>query len=236
MRPHRHVGGSSTGTPRSGLAAVTPFLTALALSAFAYLSALPQNGVAGSSLQSETSRYGRMQMVLEKTFLRIDVVRLEVQLGPEDADRIEAAVRDRERSRELTDSIANISIYSRDALITTEFRRNLSARQFLGGTQDNLRIVRDAGLIGEDHYEELSEGLPVWFDFIADRGIRKGDRLIYEVRGDSLHTQFVGAAGETLMERTDVSAARCLAVLGSYFARGSEFRDGLISSLFSDEE
>ena len=161
MRPHRHVGGSSTETPRPGLAAVTPFLTALALSAFAYLPALPQDGVAGSSLQSETSRYGRMQMVLEKTFLRIDVVRLEVQLGPEDADRIEAAVRGRERSRELTDSIANISIYSRDAFITAEFRRNLSARQFLGGTQDNLRIVRDAGLIGEDHYEELSEGLPV---------------------------------------------------------------------------
>jgi hypothetical protein len=39
-------------------------------------------------------------------------------------------------------------------------------------------------------------------------------------------------SGELLLDQTDAGSSPRLSVLGSYFVRGSEFREGLIGSLF----
>ncbi len=49
-----------------------------------------------------------------------------------------------------------------------------------------------------------------------------------------LRSQYRSAAGEVLLDQTDVGAERRLSVLGSYFVRKSDFRDGLIKSVLSD--
>jgi hypothetical protein len=67
---------------------------------------------------------------------------------------------------------------------------------------------------------------------LEERGIYDGDRIVYRIHGDALRTQFIAVSGELLLDQTDAGTAPRLSVLGSYFVRGSEFREGLIGSLF----
>jgi hypothetical protein len=176
--------------------------------------------------------YARMRMLWEKTFLKVDVLTLEVRVDPETRDRLAALAGGRTLSKRLADSLAAAVIDTRDAFIRIRFERDVSLKQFLSGVDDNLRKARDAGIIDAAAYDTISAGLPRWFGFLSERGIEDGDRILYRIRGDTLRTVFVSVGGDVLLDQTDVGAERRLAVLGSYFVQGSDFREGLIRSLF----
>ncbi len=180
--------------------------------------------------------YSRMQTVLEKTLFKVDVVNVDVWLGDETAARLEELVSGRRYSKEIADSVAEIAIRAQDAFIRVEFLRDVSIDQFLDGADDNLKRVLKVGVITEADYEMISAGMPVWYSFLEERGIRDGDLMRYRIRGDSLRTQFLSAKGELLMDQTDVGPERRRSVLGSYFVRKSDFRDGLLESLFGEGE
>ena len=179
--------------------------------------------------------YARMSMLWEKTIFKVDVLTVEVRFDSATAHALEAVARGRSYARPLADSIAAIATEARDALVRIEFQRNVSLRQFLDGVRDNLRKVRDAGLIGPADYDTITAGLPRWFAFLAERGIRDGDRILYRIRGDTLRTIYLDRDGAIALDQTDVGPERRLAVLGSYFVRGSDFREGLVRSLFKRE-
>ncbi len=182
-----------------------------------------------------TGPYSRMSTLLEKTIFKVDVLTLEVWLGAEDTRQLEGLVEGRRRTDALADSIAEVAIHSKDALVSSRFERGVSLDQFLGGIDDNLRLVMSAGLISDADYERITEELPRWYAFLAERGIHDGDRQRYRIRGDSLRTQYWAASGELLLDQTDVGASARLAVLGGYYVRGSDFRKGLIKSLFPND-
>jgi len=177
-----------------------------------------------------------MQTTLEKTLLKVDVVSVNVWLGDETAAGLEELVSGERYSKELADSVAEIAIRSRDAFIRVEFLRNVNLGQFLDGADDNLKRTLKAGVITEADYEMISAGMPVWYSFLEERGIRDGDVMRYRIRGDTLRTQFLSVEGELLMDQTDVGPERRRSVLGSYFVRKSDFREGLIKSLFGEGE
>lgn len=179
-------------------------------------------------------RYAEMQMLLEKTFLKIDVLTLEVRLGDEDAEKLERLVSGQKRSAEIEDSVAAVAIASRDAWVRTTFQRGISLDQFLDGAGKDLSAARDAGVVSEDTYNELTNGLPIWFGFLVERGILDGDQILYRIRGDTLLTRYVALGGETTMERLEVDLKLCRAVLATYFVKGSQYRKGLMKSLFAD--
>lgn len=176
--------------------------------------------------------YARMQMLWEKTFLKVDVLTLEVRVDSETRDRLAALAGGRAFSKRLADSLAAVAIDARDAFIRIRFERHVRLDQFLSGVDDNLRKARDAGIIDAAAYDTIAAGLPRWFGFLSERGIADGDRILYRIRGDTLRTIFVSVRDEVLLDQTDIGAERRLAVLGSYFVRGSDFRDGLLRSLF----
>ena len=178
--------------------------------------------------------YARMHMLWEKTFLKVDVLTLDVRVGPETAERLRAIAEGREgraESRARADSLAAAAIEARDAFISVRFERDVSLGQFLDGVRDNLRRARDAGIIDAAAYDTITAGLPRWFGFLAGSGIRDGDRILYRIRGDTLRTVFLAREGGVRLDQTDVGAERRRAVLGSYFVRGSDFRGGLLRSL-----
>ena len=80
--------------------------------------------------------------------------------------------------------------------------------------------------------EQVVANLPVWYSFLDERNIRKGDRMHYRVHGDTLHSQYVGVDGEIFLDQKDLGESPRLAEMGSYFVRGSSFREKLIKSLF----
>lgn len=177
--------------------------------------------------------YARMSMLWEKTIFKVDVLTVEVRVDSATAQAIEAVARGRSDSKAVADSIAAIAVGARDAFVRIEFQRNVSLGQFLDGVRDNLRRVRDAGLIGPAHYDTIAGGLPRWFGFLAERGIHDGDRILYRIRGDTLRTLYVGDDREVALDQIDVGPERRLAVLGSYFVRGSDFREGLVQSILA---
>lgn len=180
-----------------------------------------------------------MAMLLEKSIFQVDVLQLEVRLGPEATMRLDsliAASGSASASPDvLGDSVAAIALGARDALTSLEFLRDVGLGRFLDGIRDNLRRAEEGGLITPAEFEGISSALPAWYDFLRDRGIRSGDRMLQRVRGDSLRTVYISAAGDTLLDQADVGSHRRLAVLGGYFAPGSDFREGLVESLLGTD-
>jgi hypothetical protein len=170
-------------------------------------------------------------MLLERTLFQVDVLTVELRLGPDVADRVRALV----EAGASRDSIAETVLRSRDAWIRVEFVRDVAMDRFLDGVRQDLSRTVEAGIIPPRTYREISARLPRWYRFLDGRGIREGDELLYRVRGDTLHSGFRAASGERLMQQTQVGREHRLAVLGSYLVAGSSFRQGLIRSLLDGD-
>ncbi|MFW6088706.1 MAG: hypothetical protein ACODAB_03065 [Gemmatimonadota bacterium] len=178
-----------------------------------------------------TGSYGHMHMLLERTIFKVDVLTLDVRLGPSTADRIEELLTKPGESAGLSDSVAVAALEANDVLARIEFHRDLGLERFLDGIRDNLRRATRAGFVTPAQFRRISDDLPHWYSALADRGIRSGDRMYQRVRSDTLRTVYVGADGDVLLDQVDVGPERRLAVLGGYFAPGSDFREGLVASV-----
>lgn len=177
-------------------------------------------------------------MLLEKSIFQVDVLRLEVRFGPEATMRLDSLVAASASASdldELADSVAAIALAARDALTSLAFLRDVGLDRFLKGIRDNLGRALAGELITQGEFDGISRALPTWYAFLEDRGIRSGDRMLQRIRGDSLRTVYISAAGDTLLDQADTGAHRRLAVLGGYFAPGSDFREGLVESLVGQD-
>ncbi len=178
--------------------------------------------------------YSAMHTLFEKTIFKVDVLTLDVRFGPEPARRLEALAAGRPYSSTLADSIAAVAVDARDAWARLRFERNVSLVRFLDGIRKNLKSALQAGIIDADSYDDISRDLPVWYQFLAADGIHDGDEMFYRIRGDTLHTAYRAVTGEVLLDQIDIGPERRLSVLGGYFAPKSDFRKGLVKSLFEN--
>ncbi len=176
--------------------------------------------------------YARTCTLLERTIFRVDVLTVDLRFGPETARRIRRLA----RADAARDTIARIAMRSRNAFARIEFVRDVGMDRFLDGIRRDLRRATDAGVIGRGTFHTISSSLPDWYDFLEERGVRDGDRLLYRVRGDTLHSGYRAADGDWLLQQTDVGPERRLSVLGSYLVEGSSFRKGLLDSLLGPVE
>lgn len=206
--------------------AIFPMLTATLVGQSADLPATPNLEGLGNAA------YSHMRTKLEKTIFKVDVLDVDVWLGEADAQRLGGWVKGKSYSDRLADSVSAVAIHSRDALVRIQFLRDISLSQFLDGIDENMRHLPEEGILQRSDYERISAGLSVWFDFLTEGGIQKEDEVFYRIRGDTLRTMYRSADGRILLDQTDVGPASRLSVLGSYFVRGSDFREDLIKSLF----
>lgn len=177
-----------------------------------------------------------MEMLLEKSIFDVNVLRLRVRFGPETAARIGELAEGRDYSDALADSLAAVVLEARGMWARVRFLRGFGYDRFLEGTRENLEKAREAGIFDSETFERVSARLPEWYGFLEGRGIREGDVMRFRVRGDTIRTRFTAADGETLADRTDVDALQRLSVPARYFAPGTDFREGLIRSLFGEEQ
>jgi hypothetical protein len=139
-----------------------PYLTATAVivvllvSGLAASSAIPADPIPRPGSEPSLTTFA----LLEKTIFKVDVLALELWLGPETVKRLThlLPVQDDDRSRE---AVARIALDSRDAWAELVFKRGISLDQFLGGIDENMRRARDAGLITPEGYERVATGLPL---------------------------------------------------------------------------
>ena len=109
--------------------------------------------------------------------------------------------------------------------------RNASLGEFLDAARDNLARARNAGYISSDVFATSWRGVQTDFARLAGRGFKDGDRLIYRARADSLQTT-VRSGDRVLLDVTSRDPGARLSMIASYFAPRSDFRKGLIKSLF----
>ena len=167
---------------------------------------------------------GHMSMVFEKTLLSVDVLRLDLQVDG-------ACVAKLEKVRSNPDSVAACVMEAPESWVHMQFLRSVSQGKFFGGIRSNLAKARRAGFITADHEKRVGAQLPEWYGFLAKRGVKKGDVLVYWIRGTVMKTSYYDPQGAVLFNLTQENPEARSGVLGSYMAPGSDFREGLIKSL-----
>lgn len=179
-------------------------------------------------------RGATMEYLVERTILKVDVLVLTVRVDRPTASKL-AGLLDAESkySRSEEETVAEIVMGADEGVATIRFLRNITLAQFLEGVDEDMGHARDAGWIEAQTFADITTSLPTWFEFLSDRGIRKGDVLTYHVSGDSLRTTYrqVGES-ELIFDQTDVGRQNVLALWGGYYAPGSSFREGLTRSLW----
>lgn len=190
------------------------------------------------SLRDETLAHGpfaTMHALLEKSIFNFDIVTVDIRLSPGLQARLESLLAGRDRTSALADSAAGLTVDARDVWVRVLFKRGISLDQFVDAGRKNARRAHEAGFISERTFSEVYYNLPVWYDFLRERRIEKGDEMHYRIRGDSLRTVYCGVGGEVFLDQLDIGAERRLSVMGGYFAPRSDFREDLLESLWTRE-
>ena len=180
------------------------------------------------------SRYAVMEMLLEKTIFKVNVLRLEVRVDTATARRLESLVRSAHRRQEVEDSIALAVLAAPHAMARVTFERNISLKQFLDAVEDGMQKTADAGWLSEEEFLDINGWMPRWFGFLAEDGIRDGDVITYRLSGDTLRTVYRTVSGDIPFDEILVGRKHRYGVLGAYFAPKSSFRKKLLRSLFRD--
>lgn len=176
--------------------------------------------------------FASMHMLLQKTVLKINVANIDVRFDKQTQSKLAELARDKQYSYALDDQLARVAIAAPHAVVQMQFVRDIPLNRWIGVVRDNLELAREAGLIGRDLEQKVSNGIPQWFAPLADRGYKKGDRLLYAITPDTFRTVVVSEGGQVLLDMGEHEAGSRRVVLSSYFAPKSDTREPLIRSLW----
>ena len=205
---------------------------ALTLGILAVLAGAPSSGRSQSAAEPlGRVPWSHMHTLLQKTLFKVDVLNLDICFDAATARRFAAIAARSPLEGAAADSIVRAALGGSRAFARVEFARDVSLDQFLEGVGEDLRNAVATGVLADSVYRAISAGLPRWYAFAAQRGIRKGDLLLYDLAPDSVRTVFLGREGRTLLDQTERGRARRNSPMASWLAPGSGFRSGLLRSL-----
>lgn len=177
--------------------------------------------------------YASMEMLYERTILRVNVLHLTLRFDPDTAQRLERLAAGNRYHAALAETVVDTALEATDVLVRTRFLRAVSLGQYLDGIRGNLADARVAGYLTPEEETAIGAGIGEEYEPLRDRGIRAGDTVWYRVRGDRLDVVLEAANGDQPLEITVEGPEHRRAVLGGYLAPGSDFREPLVRSLFS---
>jgi hypothetical protein len=178
--------------------------------------------------------YATMHMLLQKTFLRINVATIEVRVDKPTQTQLSGLAGGKSFSDSLAPQLTQAVIGAQRAVVQMKFKRDVSLDRWMGVVRENLEQTRKAGLIDAGLEKRVSQELPQSFAALKSRGYEKDDRLIYDIAPGRLRTVVLSGSGQALVDRLDEDPGVRRVVLCSYFAPGSDFRDPLLRSLFEN--
>ena len=173
----------------------------------------------------------RLEAKLEKTIFQVDVIALDLWLGPASADEVSRLCAATDLGSVPRDSLAAIVAGSRDARTRMVLQRDVSLDRFLDGVIEDMGRAHEAGLLGAEGFQLVATGLPIWLAPLRADGLRKGDRFLYTIAGDTLRTVVERRDGNVVIDQTDLGAEHRRALLGSLVAPGGGFADELLGQL-----
>lgn len=175
--------------------------------------------------------YSLAHMLLEKTILNVDVLTLDVRFGKEAQAKIAGIAAGKGYSADLAKQVAPIAIAADRAVVQMKFVRDVGLDKWMDVLRENIAQARKAGLISAGLEKKVGDNLPKTFAALNDRGYLKGDRLLYDVRPDSLRSVVVSSDGKVLVDSVNREGEVARVVMAAFFAPESEFRTPLLRSL-----
>jgi hypothetical protein len=175
--------------------------------------------------------YSLAHMLLEKTILKVDVLTLDVRFSKESQAKIAELANGKSYSSALGQQVAPIAIKAERAVVQMKFIRDVSLDKWMDVLKENIAQARKAGLVSAGLEKKVNDNLPKTFAGVKERGYLKGDRLLYDVRPDSLRSAVVGADGKVFVDQTINEGDVARVVMAAFFAPESEFRTPLLRSL-----
>ena len=182
----------------------------------------------------------QLDMLLEKTLAKVDVLTLEYVADDATAHRVEQLIVDavaaaRADGREpdkkaLKEAVATSYMDGTSATATLTFLRDIGGDRFLDGQRESIERLAKSDLLSELEAEELIDDRLAQFSILKDRGLEDGDRLVLVMSGDTVTARYLTIAGEELVNSTRVGPDRRRAFLASYFGPDNDFRDKLVKS------
>lgn len=209
---------------RTAVASFFAVALSAALALAAEVPSLSEAGLASGPLSS-------MHMMLEKTLLKVDIATIDVKVGPAVQEKFKQALAGKPYSPATEGELAKVALGADRAVIQLKFVRSVTLDQWIGGVRESLEAAEKAGLISGAVRKQVSDGLPVWFQPVKERGYKEGDRVLYRIDPAGLRTVAVTREGQVLVDRSDAGTDKSKIVLASYFAPGTDYRQLLLSSL-----
>src|SRR5262245_13407310 len=183
------------------------------------------------SAPTAKDRYGHVHMKYERTFLGVDVANVDVTFDAATREQLAALAAGQQYSDQLAERMARTALDAKNVSVQVQFLRSASLKEFLDAAHKNLERARDAGYISQSTFATAWANVQRDFAGLANRGFKKGDRLSYRATPDSLRTTVV-AGNRVLLDVTSPGADPRRAMIASYFAPRTDFRSGLIHSVF----
>lgn len=177
------------------------------------------------------SNFAKMHMLLEKTVLKVDVANIDVRFGKPAEAKFRAVTGGKPASAAMEAKLAPVAVEAERAVIQLKFLRSVPLNMWIDGVRESLVKAEEAKMISGALRAKVSDGLPQWFSALKDRGFKEGDRILYNIKADSLQTVAVTHDGKVVVDRTDPGADKADLVLATYFAPGTDYRKPLLESL-----
>ncbi len=186
--------------------------------------------------ESQTVCCSRFDYVLERTIFKVDAVHLELTVSGETPDRVARLVHGRADPRSSSDSVAALYLRADDARVRMTFLRSFSLKRFLDANRGIMEKLTRAGILSDEELQMLEAANAGRFQVLAADGIRDGDRIEHQARGDTVTTRYIDARGTVRIEETRIGPEQRRVLMGSLFGPESGFRKGLLKLVFSRAE
>ena len=173
-----------------------------------------------------------LQAVLKKSFLKLEVARVQIRVDPDTQRKLATIAEGRKRTDALESGAVQAVMQSRNVLISSEVRRDVPFARYSEAVQSDLVAARESGMVTENAYWVIVRLVPDWLRPLRDRGLKKGDRFLCRIEGGSMRVTFRDTDGRTLVERSLENSEAARAVLAGYLAPDSSCRNELLGSLF----
>jgi hypothetical protein len=186
---------------------------------------------------SDTTRlaegpHASMHASLERTIFKVDVLSLDIRVDPRTQLELRALAQGHDYSALRADRIVGAVLQADNALVHVRFEHDISVARYLREAETQLRLAARSGMMPRDTADAAVAAFSRLLALLGERGFEDGDVLVYRVRPDSVRVLVRADDDRILLDRTIDDPRASRAVLGSYFAPDSPFREELVRSLF----
>jgi len=178
--------------------------------------------------------HARLRFFFEVTFMKIDIAWIEVYLDPASAAVVERVASD-DYSKGRARSLEMALLDGDPMLLRMEIVRGGGAGPFIGATRDNLQAAVECGSMGQATFDELWPYVEELLSPVDQRGMEKGDAILYRIDGASVRIVYLGPAGEVIVDGIYEGAEAARGLVGSFLCRETAFSEKLIRSAWEAE-